>query len=84
MDGKRIKLVDHDQIYPRESGEYMGPDREHIVWFIPPIENGKLCRIKQGPWLFKEEEDGSLTITPSMNVKDKWHGFLTKGKWINI
>ena len=112
IQGVRIPVSDHDQIYPMNPGEYMGPKDEYerfdppvpnyskkplheimykgpkksYVWFISPVEGMSLCKAKRGPWLFKEEDDGTLTITPSLDCKGakEWHGFLTKGQWCKV
>jgi hypothetical protein len=107
--GKRIPQSDHDQIYPKNPGEYLletrygqldpplagysrvplqeirykGP-KERIFWFIPPIQNGKLEKIKEGRWFFREEPNGVLTVTPIIAVREEWCGLLIKGKWHTI
>jgi len=54
------------------------------VYFIPPGGKAGLCRVTEGHWTFKEEDDGSLTIRQKLTVSDKWNGFLKKGMWEEI
>jgi hypothetical protein len=116
MQAKRIAVVEHDQEYPKNPGEYCGPIEEHelgdgnrtyngqvtgrysygvrqflgkslgrYVYFLVPKPGDVSClRLKEGRWTFKEENDGTLTISPSINVEGKWHGYLKKGIWSDV
>jgi hypothetical protein len=32
-------------------------------------------------WTFNEHEDGSVTVSPSIDAVGVWHGFLVEGVW---
>lgn len=75
-------------------GDYTLPMKDYTgdlesVFFIKP--NGSKGHISSPPHEFKIEEDGTLTVSPSIsNLKsgdkagetdDGWHGFLKHGEW---
>jgi hypothetical protein len=80
-----------------EPGDYLLlPDR-HAVWCMLP--NGVVNRIpvdekggRDAPpvWGMVEHEDGTLTLSPSINLHPTpgmhsgWHGFLERGVWRSV
>lgn len=32
-------------------------------------------------WTITEESDGTVTVSPSIDYPDHWHGFLKQGVW---
>ena len=77
-----------------EPSEYLLLPGRKAIWCVLP--NGIVNRIpvsETGPtdepmaWGMVEHEDGSLTLSPSINLHptpgmhDGWHGFLERGVW---
>jgi hypothetical protein len=89
-DGSSIDAVE-------EPGDYLLlPDR-HAIWCMLP--NGVVNRIpvdeKGGRgtppvWGMVEHEDGTITVSPSINLHPTpgmhggWHGFLERGVWRQV
>jgi hypothetical protein len=84
-------------------GDYWGPvtgftgDKPAVLFLKPNANDSdapRRARIVQHvvspPHVFKENEDGTLTITPSISdladrgESDGWHGFLTCGEWVKV
>ena len=87
----------------KQPGDYCGPilgysgDRPSVFFLKPNARDPDAPRsarswqyVVSPPHTFKEEPDGSLTITPSISDKrgnsesDGWHGYLTKGEWHKV
>lgn len=105
MRGHRIP-VPFDGHFPclEQPGDYCGPfmgytaDKPCVAFLKPnarDVDAPRRARIVQHvtspPHHFKEESDGSLTVTASISDQagqdsesDGWHGFLTKGEWIKV
>lgn len=84
-------------------GDYCGPltgwtgDKPAVFFFLPnardedapPGERG-LHHVVSPPHTFIEEDDGSLTVQPSILSRwgrggaDGWHGFLERGVWRSV
>lgn len=71
------------------NGSYCGPDNERRVYFRLPNGANGVFHCKEPPHKFTEEPDGTLTITASIlatwghaDGDHTWHGYLTKGEWI--
>lgn len=95
MRGNRIPLTD-DSIDPytlvKSPGDYYGPvmgfsGDKPAVFFIPPKNLGepRLHHICSPPHKFKEESDGTLTISDSIGCGPTdnyyYHGYLENGNW---
>lgn len=75
-----------------EPGDYQ-KDYDGLWWICLPVlttQGGKICTAlpeKHTPsvpgWKVVENDDGTITVTPSINYQGVWHGWLTKGEWIS-
>lgn len=76
-------------------GDYKLTEDRTGVWLRTPT--GALVRVpvregeqdprpidEGGCWGFEEHEDGTLSLTPSLDVHgpDPWHGHLTRGQMV--
>jgi hypothetical protein len=83
------------EVFAFDCGDYMLTEDRTGVWLRTPT--GALIRVpvregeqdtrpigEGGCWGFEEHEDGSLSLTPSLDVHgpDPWHGHLTRGQMI--
>jgi hypothetical protein len=102
MTGRRIPVPENGDIFAalEQPGDYCGPaegttihnnDRVKVqrVSFMLPGLPGPVFHCAEPPHQFKEEEDGTLTITPSILATHRqhgheWHGYLTKGTWTTV
>lgn len=58
---------------------------------VPPHARG-VQHVTSPPHVFTEEDDGTLTITASIGDtrgdgregSDGWHGYLTRGEWVQV
>lgn len=75
--GKRV----YDTKRPLQVGEFQKSDLGH--WFVRPPGVPHEIGITGGAteWDVVEHEDGTISVTPSINVIDIWHGYLTRGVW---
>lgn len=79
-----------------EPGDYAGPISNYTgdrpaVFFMLPVPEGHpdygLRHVCAPPHSFAEEDDGSLTISPSILARRSpdsapgWHGYLQRGVW---
>ena len=94
MKGRRIPFTGAFPVL-ENPGDYCGPimgwtGDKPAVFFLKPnardADAPKRARSVQyvvsPPHIFKEEPDGTLTITASIgDISDGWHGFLTFGEW---
>lgn len=76
-------------------GDYLLlPDRQAVWCMLPngvvnriPCKEAHHERSGEGPvWGLEEHDDGTLTLTPSINLHpgpthSGWHGFLERGEW---
>lgn len=79
---------------PEQPGDYVGPiygytgSVEAVFYVLPKREDepgfGKVGHVTSPPHEFIENEDGSLTINPSILSADGWHGYLTEGRWKRV
>lgn len=84
---------------PTEPGDYAGPikgytaDRPAVFFVLPVPEDHPdygLRHITEPPHSFHEEEDGTLTVSPSILARRSpdsspgWHGFLEHGVWREV
>lgn len=54
--------------------------RSGALWVILP--SGIHGRIDPEEWTITEEEDGTITVDPSIHdAPDGWHGWLRHGVW---
>lgn len=88
-----------------EPGDYFGPvkgwtgDLPAVFFLKPnardadaPVAARSVQHICSPPHTFTEEDDGSLTVSPSISDKkrgggsesDGWHGFLERGVWREV
>jgi hypothetical protein len=101
--GRRVPLTKTGKLraeargWRLKPGEYSGPVVGYTgdlpaLFFCKP--NGALGHITSPPHAFVEEDDGTLTVQPSIsNLKrgdqtgetdDGWHGFLEHGAWRQV
>jgi hypothetical protein len=79
--------------------DYYGPTTEFThhpsVFFLKPNAHdsgvrGGIQHCSMPPHIFSENDDGSLTISPSISdtirggASDGWHGFLENGIWRQV
>lgn len=91
---------------PQQPGDYVGPvtirSRKgdyRVVWFLKPhardpgtpARGRSIQHVRVPPHKLIEEDDGSLTIEPSIGgtagkdrTSDGWHGYLTRGVWTQV
>lgn len=103
MKGHRLEVVyddegraDLNRCMPLEPGDYVGPlvgytGEKPSVYFRLPVESehrdAGLRHITSPPHTFIEEDDGTLTVEPSIlavrpaGQGGGWHGFLRHGEW---
>ena len=79
---------------PTQPGEYIVQPARDAVWCCLP--NGVTVRIPikdlggdEPIWGFTEHDDGTITLSPSINLhpapgRDGWHGFLERGVWREV
>lgn len=88
MKGRRVATPDDLE----QPGDYCGPVTGWTgglpaVFFLKP--NGARGHITSPPHEFVEEDDGTLTVRPSISdtrvgrpeFSDGWHGYLERGNW---
>lgn len=92
MKGRRLTLVGDIVNTLQQPGDYCGPimgfsGDKPAVFFLLPEGGPALHHVQSPPHTFKEEDDGTLTISASilahpsiMNPKG-WHGYLERGIW---
>lgn len=98
MKGRRLEVLTNPETGrpdvnlnpPTQPGDYTGPitgytsDKPAVMYLLPNQQPGDTPRhVTAPPHVFTEEDDGSLTITASIEHKGEgyWHGYLTKGIW---
>lgn len=90
---------------PEEPGDYCGPamgytgDKPMVTFLKPnardadaPSAARSVQHVCSPPHVFVEEDDGTLTISPSISDRkrdgdaqsDGWHGFLERGVWRQV
>jgi hypothetical protein len=82
---------------PSEPGDYTGPVRGYTgerpaVFFTLPVPadhpDAGVRYITEPPHAFREEPDGTLTISPSILAVrpdgNGWHGYLERGVWREV
>jgi hypothetical protein len=65
-----------------EPGEYaLASEEAKVVWLRNP--DGEIGHVSQGIWEIAVEEDGTITVSPSIwwDKPTGWHGFLERGTW---
>lgn len=80
---------------PWQVGDYCLDEDKGRIWIQVPLERGGSGPIhlrtqhapagEDGPtWDLTENEDGTLTLTPSIfvNAPTGWHGWLTNGELV--
>lgn len=102
--GRRLPVVDGKPAMPEEPGDYSGPvtgytgDRPMVQFLKPNARDDNAPRrarsvqhVCSPPHTFTEEDDGSLTISPSLSDQtsrgsdsDGWHGYLEHGVWREV
>lgn len=105
MQGQRLPVIDGKPGMPERPGDYSGPVLGYtgdlpMVQFLKPNArdadappNARSIQHVTSPRHdFTEEDDGSLTISPSISDRkasgrgesDGWHGYLTRGVWRQV
>lgn len=93
MQGHRVD--DAHAVWDGEPGGYFLTEDRSILWVKVPSGESVRLPVREGPdpgqneppvWGFTEESDGTITVTPSINVHSApsvkgWHGFLRAGVW---
>ena len=82
--GKRIENPIDNGLQPGEYGKSL---EDGTWWFCTP--NGHFGRINNKVWKITENEDGTITVSPSIRVShsidgksiEDWHGYLVNGIW---
>lgn len=83
-------------IFDLNPGDYMLTEDRTGIWLVTP--NGNRLRLpisegapdsrplKEGGTWGYEEQDGEISLTPSINVHGEkaWHGFLTNGQMTSV
>jgi hypothetical protein len=76
MKGKLVHILeDPIELKPGEYGLYNGN-----WWVYPPKEGAGPVNISTWSTTF-DNETATLTVSPSINVIGRWHGFLKNGEW---
>lgn len=73
---------DGTQAHELAAGEYaLGTGEPRSVWLCSP--EGVAGRVVEPTWTITEEDDGTITVSPSIwwNKPEGWHGFLDHGIW---
>lgn len=98
MKGRRLPIKvnptterpDINLCLPSEPGDYVGPvmgytgDKPAVFYVLPNHPAGSTpAHVTSPPHSFTEEDDGSLSITASIEHKGEiyYHGWLTRGEW---
>lgn len=96
MIGRRLEILctdgkpDLNRRKPSKPGDYIGPivgytgDKPAVFYLTPGQKAGDVPRhVTSPPHTFTEEDDGSLSITASIEHKGEpyYHGYLTRGEW---
>lgn len=77
------------RVYPKKNeflctkvGDY-GKDDFGVWWvWVPKCHNALALNIKpECTWKIEEHEDGTISVSPSINAVNHWHGYLKKGIW---
>lgn len=76
----------HDESHGEwEVGDYcLDADKRHIWVQLPYKDDGAPVHLPLAPitggWTLTENEDGTLSLQPSIHAHGVWHGFLTNGE----
>lgn len=77
--------VDVEKALLSVPGAVAGPWRGQWMVNTP---NGHLGMINTKKWTIIEHEDGTITVSPSISVRNAdqelWHGFLEAGIWRSV
>jgi len=84
MIGKRVEIAEGLM----NPGEY-GKAKDGSWWFCAPNGlHGRLAVEVKPPWKITENDDGTITVSPSILISNRtpsalltWHGYLEKGIW---
>lgn len=89
MQGRRLPDTENGDLPKMEPGDYIY-DKKNGIW-LAVTPDGKDFYMNKNH-TFKVEEDGSLTVSPSILVKryasspgkPEWHGYLERGVWWEV
>lgn len=83
-------------VFEMAIGDYKLIDDRTAVWLRTPTDELVRVPVREGEqdprpikeggcWGFEEHEDGTLSLTPSINVHGSkaWHGYLTRGQLVD-
>lgn len=73
-------LCPHCRALNSESTQYLG------IWFANPVDGGPPAPIDLVPnprWKRTDDTFETITIEPSINASDHWHGFIINGEVTN-
>lgn len=75
--------INGNRIYPDEDGKFFmpelsyGQDQDGVWWCRPPdCHSGMLTDHEVAA-----HEDGTITVSPSIDLPGIWHGYLRRGVW---
>jgi len=80
--GRRVTVTCDDDWLKLQVGDYF-KDQDGKWWCCPPnVDPMGPITLQRHPtvkWDVKENADGTITVSPSINVQGHWHGFLVNG-----
>lgn len=102
--GRRLPVrADGSYPMPEKPGDYVGPvtldGGKTVIWLLKPHARDEttpprgrsIQHVACPPHSFVEEDDGTLTISPSIGDtagsqtdSDGWHGWLERGVWRQV
>jgi hypothetical protein len=93
MNGTRQDTI--QKVWDGDPGGYHLNDDRNVLWVKLPTGSLGRLEVQEGTqgtneppvWGFEEHEDGTITVTPSIQQHEieghaeAWHGFLQRGVW---
>jgi hypothetical protein len=86
-----VRIQNHQKLYDAEPGAYLlthdRDDGTPNLWFKDPA--GHVGRISGAKHTITEEDDGTITVSPSILATQAdhghdWHGYLEHGTWRTV
>lgn len=80
--GTRVEIKDDPiELKPGEYGKFNGN-----WWCYPPKDDAGPVHITGYgyEWNVTENPNKTITVSPSINVIGKWHGWLRNGEWSEV
>ena len=91
MKGRRVMPNDKGglpELQPGDYGRATWADAKYpgnpVTWWVVMAPNGDSCSLNPAIHTVVEHEDGTITVSPSIQILTgyHWHGYLHAGKWI--